>query len=715
MESNLAEIQEPIVFIKRDGRHQGFDYRKIFNGIMSAMDKCEMADRKLANDLTAKVVAEITKNWPDQFQAGDVYNAVLTTLISEGYYEILGAFIEYREERDKKRNSDSKLMKTISSIMKETTRDNGNVGNGPSAKMLQIGSEASRWYTLSHIPKHLAKAHINGDIHIHDADYYEKCPNCLQIPILKLLTNGFNAGRGFIRPPKRIGSATALIAIIIQSSQNDMYGGQSIAEFDKDLAHFVPKDYRDVYNITKGNIADQSSQDVTNAGLRLTDIRKEVYQAMEGLVYNLNSMHSRAGSQIPFSSVNLGTGTSPEERLVTEQFLLAYKAGLGKGETPLFPNVIFRVKKGVNRYPGDPNYDLKRLALEVTARRMNPTYSNMDMSINAKWGDQVSYMGCRTRVQANVNGPEVAVGRGNLGFITIGLVKPAIEVIRLGSTDKNINRKRYLKKIDKLLALCEESLLHRYETVCQLKDKDITFLVSQGLYIDSEKIKPNDSIREMMKNATLSIGHIGVAEAMTVLYGAHHGQSEEVWDEAYALIEYISNKVKEMTIRHHLNFTTIATPAEGLSSRFIDMDRERFGLIPGITDKGYYTNSYHLPVDFEISTYDKFRLEGPFHKFHDAGHISYKEFREAPVNNIDAMETTMDHAFDCDAGYIGYNFPIDECPGCIHEGIINGDCPVCGESDENIRRIRRITGYLSTKSWFGPGKLSELADRVVHS
>lgn len=694
--------------IKRDGREELFDPARIYNGIVQAMlnssEQEVIINRSLVQQLTEEIVSSVNKLNNDDIPAQEVYRITVNVLAEHEMYNVLKTFIAFREKRDSQRDINSKLMNAIAEIVKETSKDNANVSNSPSGKMLQIGSESSKWYNLHHMPEYIAQAHIDGDIHIHDLDYYEKTINCLQIPLAQLLRKGFNAGKGYIRPPKRIGSATALAAIILQSNQNDMYGGQSFHRFETALAPYIPAEYPRALSIIKSS---NTSEDIAVARQKVEEIRNTVYQAMEGLVYNLNSMHSRAGAQVPFSSINFGTGTSPEERLIIEQLLLAFESGLGRGETPLFPNLIFRLKKGINTDLGDPNYDLFQLACRVSARRMNPTFSNMDMSINRQFGDDVSYMGCRTRVEANINGPAQAEARGNIGFVTINLPRLAIQA--------QGNIKQFYERLDDLLKLCEEQLLHRYETVCRLKVKDLPFLMGQKLYVGSENLKFEDYITEAVKNGTLSVGFIGLAEALQLLLGCHHGESEEARQEGYHIIEYIANTVKGMTARHHLNFTTLATPAEGLSGRFIKLDRKKYKVIPGITDKGFYTNSFHMPVDFPISIQDKLRIEGPFQKLCDAGHISYVELKESPHLNPQAVESIIKYGFKQDIGYMGINFPIDECPQCGHSGIVSGDCPVCGTPGQFIRRIRRITGYLSTIDRFGDGKLAELKSRVTHN
>lgn len=500
--------------------------------------------------------------------------------------------------------------------------------------------------------------------------------NCLQIPLKKLLTEGFNNGHGYIRPPKRPASATALAAIILQSCQNDMHGGQSFPFFDSDISSFV-KD------------ADED----------------ETYQAMEAFIYNLNSMHSRAGAQVPFSSLNVGTDTSPGARKVVRNLLLAYEKGLGRGENPIFPNIIFRVKEGINLNEGDPNYDLFKLAIRVASRRLNPTFSFMDSTFNRRYGCDISYMGCRTRVISNINGPEATEGRGNLSFTTINLPRVAIK--------SGTNIDKFYRGLDQVLETAIAQLIHRYKVQADLKVKDMPFLMGQGLYIDSENLKACDNIEPAIKHGTLSVGFIGLAETLKCLMGKHHGESTDAQELGLKIVEYMRKKMDDATDEHSLNFTLLATPAEGLSGRFVRYDRREYGEIPGVTDKTYYSNSFHVPVGHAINIYDKVTIEGPYHKFCNAGHISYVEFSSPPIHNLEAIEDVIRHMKEADIGYAGINFPVDFCMSCSYIGVINKDeCPMCNSAA--IKRVRRITGYLSTVDRFNDAKQAELCDRVPH-
>ncbi|TYO95890.1 anaerobic ribonucleoside-triphosphate reductase [Desulfallas thermosapovorans] len=667
------------VIRKRDGREVPFDDAKITDAIFKAARAVGGEDRQTAMELTIDVLKMLKKKYNGTtFGVEDVQDVVEKVLIEAGHARTAKAYILYRDKRTRIRDAKSDLMDVVEEILEETSKENANISNSPSAKMLQIASAASKKYYLTRlIPEEFSQAHQRGDIHIHDLDFYGKTLTCVQIPLGRLLAEGFDNGHGYIRPPKRPNSATALAAIILQSSQNDMHGGQSFAFFDRDIAPYV----------------ENASDD-------------ETYQAMEALVYNLNSMHSRAGAQVPFSSINVGTETSEAARKVTRNLILAYEAGLGRGENPIFPNIIFRVQEGVNFNPGDPNYDLFKLALRVAAKRLNPTFSFMDSSFNKEWGDQVSYMGCRTRVMANRRGPAVTDGRGNLSFTTINLPRVAIQAER--------DMDKFFRDLDRLVNLAIRQLYHRFEVQAKLKVKDMPFVMGQGLYLNSQGLKDCDPIRDAIVNGTLSVGFIGLAETLTALTGRHHGEDKESQKLGEQIVAHLRRRIDEACEEYDLNFTLLATPAEGLSGRFIAMDRKDYGIIPGVTNKEYYTNSFHIPVSFPISSFDKISLEGVYHKYCNAGHISYVEMASPPVHNPEAMETIIRHMKESDMGYAAVNFPVDFCTGCNTIGVINEDaCPRCGSTA--IRRVRRITGYLSTVDRFNDSKVAELRDRIVHN
>ncbi|WP_211231302.1 anaerobic ribonucleoside-triphosphate reductase [Halonatronum saccharophilum] len=685
---------------KRDGRLVPFDLEKIIDAIFSAAKEVGGHNRNIA-----KEVGEIAISYLIDMVGNDiptveeVQDSVEKALIETGHAKTAKAYIIYREKRSHYRHAKSDLMNQVATVERETLRDNANVGNSPSAKMLQVGMAASKEYYLSNlIPDDIVEAYRKGDVHIHDLDYYGKTINCMQIPLEKLLKEGFNTGYGYIRPPKRISSAVMLSCIILQSCQNDMYGGQAFPWFDKSMKNYVPTEYKELLDKKEKEGLSEFEEK------HLDSIVDEVYQSMEALVYNLNTMHSRAGAQVPFSSINFGTDTSAEGRLINEQLLKAFGEGLGNGETPIFPNLIFRVKKGVNFNPEDPNYDLYRLALKVAGRRMNPTFSFMDSSFNEVHGDKASYMGCRSRVMADRHGEDTPEARGNVAPISINLP-------RLGIVSNSIIE--FFDKFDKVIDLCEKQLMHRYEVCKKLKVKDLPFVMGQGIYVNSEGLDLNDSIEEAMKHGTLSIGFIGLAECLKALIGEHHGESEEAQELGLKIIKHLKDRLDRLSEEYDLNFTCYATPAEGLSGRFIAIDKDKFGSIEGITDKDFYTNSFHVPVYHDISFEEKIKIEGPYHSLTNAGHISYIELPSAIEDNIEALESIHRAMSEADMGYAGINFPIDECLLCNHSGIIEDDeCPVCGHSE--IRRVRRVTGYLSTLDRFAPGKKAEYKKRVDH-
>jgi ribonucleoside-triphosphate reductase (formate) len=668
---------------KRDGRVVGFSKDKISRAIFLAAQGVGGSDFETSDILSDKVVNYVFSKINNEIPSVEfVQDCVEKVLIEDGHAKTAKAYILYRDKRTRYRNTKSDLMDVVREILVETSKENANIGNSPSGKMLQIASAASKEYYLNNvIPEEMSKAHINGDIHIHDLDFYGKTLNCLQIDLTEILKTGFNTGYGYIRKPKRISSATSQAAIILQSNQNDMFGGQSFPHFDRTMAEII-------------------------RGFETIPDYNEIYQSMEALVYNLNSMHSRAGAQVPFSTINIGSDTSKEGRFVIKALLEAFDKGLGNGESPIFPNLVFRIKAGINFNKEDENYDLFKLAIKVASHRMNPTFSFMDASFNLKYGDEVSYMGCRTRTIANRNGKEVSAGRGNIAPVTINLPRIALKA-GMG------NIKGFYNELDKILDLCKRQLLHRFELIGNLKVKDLPFLMGQNIYMGSENLENNDCIRDAIKNGTLGIGFIGLAEALIAITGKHHGESPEVLKLGLDIVKYIKDYCDRTGEEQVLNFVSYATPAEGTAGRYIKKDREAFGIVKGITDREFYTNSYHIPVDFNISMFDKIEIEGKFHSLCNGGHISYVEIPSSLEHNNEAFENILRWMSKCDIGYAGINFPIDECRSCGHSGIINeNECPECQSSD--IRRIRRITGYLSTIDRFNDAKKAELRLRAKH-
>jgi len=698
--------------IKRDGRTQAFNESKITDAIFKCLQAVEEADRQRAMELTLEVMKKMKELYrEDSFTVENVQDIVETVLIEQGIAKAAKSYILYRENRSRLREARSELMNAVSEILQETNRDNANIGNSPSAKVLQISEIASKNYYLKRVlPEKEAAAHISGDIYIHDLSWYGKTLTCLQIPLSRLLHDGFNNGHGFIRPPKGIKTAASLAAIILQSNQNDMHGGQSFAYFDRDMAVYVELEKEKQEKLLRRNLkelelsADNIEEKIKTLVYERT--KEETYQAMEGFIYNLNTMHSRAGAQVPFSSINFGTDTTEAGRIVTECFLLAYEKGLGKGESPLFPNICFKIKEDVNFEKGDPNYDLFQLSMRVACKRLFPTFSFQDSTFNGPYrNEEVAYMGCRTRVISNCNGPEVTECRGNLSFTTINLPRLGLRA--------NKDLSLFWKYLDDVFNLCVEQLLTRYNVQKKLKVKDFPFLMGQKLYLDSEELSLNDTIEKAIRHGSLSIGFIGLAECLAALTGRHHGESQDAQALGVAIVSHMRRRCDEATRKHKLNFTLLATPAEQLSGRFTQIDVERYGKIPGVTDKKWYTNSFHVPVEYQINALDKITLEGAYHKHCNAGHISYVELQSAPEHNLEAFESLVRAMAEADMGYAAVNFPVDICCDCGLNGVIQENtCPKCG--GKNISRVRRITGYLSTLDRFNDSKLAEVQNRQIH-
>lgn len=573
-----------------------------------------------------------------------------------------------------------------------------------------------------------------------------------------------------LREPNDIASYASLACIAIQSNQNDQHGGQSIANFDYGLAPGVAKTYKKRYRsnltslievmdcaahakktkeifqtLTAENLiptldgsqayTEREKELLLEAGVpeeildkiqsfsakkATEETDKATYQAMEALLHNLNTMHSRAGAQTPFSSINYGMDTSTEGRMVMKNMLLVTEAGLGNGETAIFPIQIFRVKDGVNFNPGEPNYDLFKLSCRVSAKRLFPNFSFQDAPFNLQYykeghpETEIAYMGCRTRVIGNVNDPEreITYGRGNLSFTSINL--PRIAIL----ANKNIDW--FFSELDRKIDLVVEQLLERFEIQAKKKVHNYPFLMGEGVWIDSEKLNYDDEVREVLKHGTLSVGFIGLAEALKALLGVHHGESEIAQNLGLDIIGHMRKRMDDLSAETHLNFSLLATPAEGLSGRFVRMDRERFGSIEGVTDREYYTNSFHIPVYYPISAYKKIQLEAPYHELTNAGHITYIELDGDPSTNLDAFEKVIRYMKAQGIGYGSINHPVDRDPVCGYNGIIGDTCPKCGRSETDgeygFQRIRRITGYLvGTLDRFNNAKRAEVRDRVKHS
>ncbi|MDD6647605.1 MAG: anaerobic ribonucleoside triphosphate reductase [Firmicutes bacterium] len=740
--------------IKRDGRTVDFNVDKIADAIYKAAQVLGGKDRDMAKYLARQVevyLIEICHNEVPTVE--QIQDTVEKVLIENGHARTAKEYILYRAERTRVRDMNTRLMKTYEDLTfkeakdNDTKRENANIdGDTAMGTMLKYGSEgAKQFYEMFVLKPEHAQAHRDGDIHIHDMDFLTLTTTCCQIDIEKLFRGGFSTGHGFLREPNDIQSYAALACIAIQSNQNDQHGGQSIPDFDYGMAGGVRKTYRKLYWINMGKMLnllfdiedgvektksigaeimekhdvfpvladDNGYKEIEKAFLREVidekfidklqkkatkyaneEIKRATYQAMEAFVHNLNTMHSRAGAQIPFSSINYGTDTSPEGRMIIENILLATEAGLGNGETAIFPIHIFKLKEGVNYNPEDPNYDMFRLACRVSAKRLFPNFSFIDAPFNLQYykeGDpntEAAYMGCRTRVIGNHYDPsrEVVGGRGNLSFTSVNL--PRIGIKAHGDIDW------FFEELERKVDLCIDQLMERYKIQASKKVKNYPFLMGQGIWLDSDKLKPEDSVAEVLKHGTLTVGFIGLAECLKALIGSHHGETPEAQSLGLEIIGFMRKKMDEATEKTGFNYSLIATPAEGLSGRFVRIDRAKYGVIEGVTDRDYYTNSFHIPVYFNISAFDKIRLEAPYHALTNGGHITYVELDGDPCKNLEAFEQVVRCMKENGVGYGSINHPVDRDPVCGYTGIIDNECPCChrteDDSDRGFERIRRL-------------------------
>ena len=763
---------------KRDGREVPFNIEKIANAIFKAAQAAGGQDYNTSLKLAEEVTVILNDKFKDRIpEVEEIQDIVEKVLIENGHAKTAKEYILYRAERTRIREMNNRLMRVFEDLTFKDAedidlkRENANIdGNTAMGTMLKYGSEgAKQFYDLFVLNPAHSQAHKNGDIHIHDLDFLTLTTTCCQIDIIKLFEGGFSTGHGFLREPKDIQSYAALACIAIQSNQNDQHGGQSIPNFDYGMALGVRKTYIRSYRENLRKAIELLIEDVDlkdnldnifgvlekeyglvptmshNEEYRekegeylnellnndelvkrvqgfaernaLKDTDRRTYQAMEALIHNLNTMHSRAGAQIPFSSINYGTDTSVEGRMVMKNLLLATEAGLGNGETPIFPIQIFKVKEGINYNEGDPNYDLFKLACRVSAKRLFPNFSFIDAPFNLKYykegkpETEIAYMGCRTRVIGNVYDPsrEIVNGRGNLSFTTINLP-------RLGIKNKG-NMKGFYDDLENTMNLVIEQLIERFEIQANKRVHNFPFLMGQGVWIDSDKLNNKDTIREVLKHGTLSIGFIGLAECLKALIGYHHGESEEAQKLGLEIVGFMRRKLDDISQQYKMNFTLLATPAEGTAGRFVKIDSNIFGTIEGVTDREYYTNSFHVPVYHEITAFEKIRIEAPYHELTNAGHITYVELDGDPSQNLQAFEKIVRFMKESGIGYGSINHPVDRDPVCGYTGIINDVCPKCGrtEGDVKFERIRRITGYLvGTLDRFNDAKRAEERDRVKH-
>lgn len=736
---------------KRTGDIVKFNAQKITDAIKKA--NMESIDETFSKEQLSTITNNVIKALKNLKTPGveQIQDAVEKVLIAGNFASTAKAYILYRAEHTKLRQAKADLMDIYDELTftkakdADIKRENANIdADTAMGTMLKYGSEGSKYFITSHIlPKDIAVAHMDGDIHIHDMDFYMLTETCCQIDLLKLFKNGFSTGHGYLREPNDIRSYAALACIAIQANQNEMHGGQAVPMFDYCMAPGVAKTYRKQYYKALGyyfnamldmkledasllckkieqslpikismstadkfgkllvdflpkhqrehnyqEINEQTTQMAHKFAINTAwnETNAATYQAMEAFIHNLNTMNSRAGAQVPFSSINYGTDTSPEGRMAMRNLLLATDAGLGDGETPIFPVQIFKVKEGVNYEKDDPNYDLFRLAMKTSAKRLFPNFSFLDAPFNKKYykpndyNSEVAYMGCRTRVMGNVYDPtrEVTCGRGNLSFTSINLPRLAIEA------KGDINK--FYKSLDDMIDLVIRQLLHRFKIQCAKIGKNYPFLMGQNIWLDSDNIGEYDTVSEVLRHGTLTVGFIGLAETLKALIDKHHGESAEAQKLGLAIIGHMRKRMDDEAQKTKLNFSLIATPAEGLSGRFVKIDRKIYGSIPGVTDREYYTNSFHIPVYYPISAYKKIQLEAPYHNLTNGGHISYIEMDGDPTKNLTAFEAIIRCMHDNGIGYGSVNHPVDRDPVCGYTGIINGVCPKCGRSEAAHKR-----------------------------
>lgn len=744
---------------KRDGRTASFSVAKIADAIFKAAEAVGGSNYDSAQELAGKVCELLEKSGFDGNNpptVEQVQDAVEKILVENGHAKTAKAYILYRADRTRIREMNTGLMKIYEDLTfkpaeeSDMKRENANIdGDTAMGTMLKYGSEGAKQFNEMYVlPPEQSKAHIDGDIHIHDLDFFTLTTTCCQIDLIKLFKNGFSTGHGYLREPNNIGSYSALACIAIQSNQNDQHGGQSLPNFDYAMAEGVKKSYKQIYkkNIVRGigfktgktdpeeieksvteymdaleaeGLVPTLSCDSTFGAkerealikilgdeklaaniqeytkkLSFKETDRATYQAMEALVHNLNTMNSRAGAQTPFSSINYGTDTSIEGQMVIKNILLAEEAGLGNGETPIFPIHIFKIKEGINYNEGDPNYNLFKLACRVSAKRLFPNFSFIDAPYNLQYykpGDyntEIAYMGCRTRVIGNVYDPsrEIVTGRGNLSFTSVNL--PRIAILAEHDIVK------FFELLEDRMNLVVEQLKYRYKIQAQKKVRNYPFLMGQGVWIDSDKLGTDDNIGEVLKHGTLSMGFIGLAECLKALIGVHHGESAEAQELGLRIIGRMRQRMDEESAKTGMNFSLLATPAEGLSGTFVRKDKKRFGEIKGITDKEYYTNSFHIPVSYKIDAFTKIKLEAPYHALTNAGHISYIELDGDPLENLEAFEQVIRCMKESGVGYGAINHPVDRDSICGYMGIIGDICPKCGRREEEHavvkERVERI-------------------------
>ncbi len=755
---NLTVIKRNGKKVDFDGKKIAIAIKKGFDSVEVDDDESEK-EKKYSSQDVQKVYQGVLKRIEkfakenDKLKIEEVQDMIEDELSKKGYEDVYKSFSEYRERRNQSRQSffdDKKTHKFLKSLEnlglksaneEDAKRENANIdGNSPMGTMLQYGATVSKEFAKAYLMKpEFASMHDEGYIHIHDMDFLAMgTTTCCQIDLERLFRNGFDTGHGYIRPPQDISTYSSLACIAIQANQNDQHGGQSIPMLDYylapgvlktfkkqfkqtiydflDLEGFIPvinidRIIREIDKVESIEINVEDFSDYQKGSERIQEIFRKAYdkaiqktdratqQAMEAFVHNLNTMHSRAGAQVPFSSVNFGTDTSPEGRMVIRNFLLSTDRGLGHGETPIFPVSIFKVKEGINYNKEDPNYDLFRLACQVSAKRLFPNFAFIDAPFNKAFykpedhNTEVAYMGCRTRVVADVTSPDnqVVTGRGNISFTTINLVRLGIKYgICLGEREK-ADMKGFYKELGEMIDKVRDQLLERFEVQCDKRCYNFPFLLGQGVWTNGEKLKPSDRLRKVWKHGSLSTGFIGLAECLKALTGKHHGESEDSQKLGLEIIKFFRKRIDDNAKKYKLNFTCLATPAEGLSGRFTGIDRAIYGKIKGVTDREYYTNSFHVPVYYKTSIHDKIYTEAPYHEFTNGGHISYIELDGDTASNVDAFESVIRTMKEAGIGYGAVNHPVDRDPVCGYVGVIGDVCPGCGRKEFEGIPIEKIT------------------------
>ena len=729
--------------IKRDGRIVEFEPERVTNAICKAMNECGV-NTSMASTITEQILEQMKDK--DTWSVDAIQNLVENQLMASNMPDVARAYIIYRNKRDIVRNGKSNaiIADIIAAKKNDITRENANMNaDTPAGMMMKIASERSKEFTDGFLLSECASQLVSdGILHIHDKDYYpSKSLTCVQSPVDKLLSDGFLAGHGESRPAKRIETASILTCISMETTQNEQHGGQSIPAFDFYLAPFVRKTYIEEVEKLEAVIGDDYSRiknepvdeyefvpldklyglpRVKQQAINMTVNR--VHQSMEAFIHNMNTIHSRGGNQVVFSSINYGTDTSAEGRCIIRELLNSTYRGVGNGETAIFPIQIWKKKRGVSYLPTDRNYDLYQLACKVTARRFFPNFLNLDATFNQseewkaddpkRYLHEVATMGCRTRVYENRFGPKTSVGRGNLSFSTINIVRLAIECMEIKNLDERIAL--FFAKLDSLLDITARQLHERMEFQKSAFAKQFPLLMS-ALWVGCDKLKAGDTIAPVINQGTLGIGFIGLAECLVALTGKHHGESQEAQELGVRIITYMRDRANDFSEQYQHNYSILATPAEGLSGRFTRGDRKRFGVLPGITDRDYYTNSNHVPVYYKCSARHKAEIEAPYHDLTRGGHIFYVEMDGDATHNPEAIMKVVDMMDQYNIGYGSVNHNRNRCLDCGFENSTKNleECPKCGS--KNLDKLQRITGYLvgTTDRW-NKAKLSELNDRVIH-